>query len=325
MFSSSPRPTVGSILVGGLLSSFLSGTVFMQFILYFRIYPNDAFRIKSMVAAIWALDMFHTIMIYLACWDYLIRNWTNDAIFDYIPWMIGVTVALTALITFIVQCFFAYRVYTVSNRNIYVTAPIAFLALLRVVFALVSMGEMIRLSSYSAFSSRYGWVFTTGLSLSSALDVLVTVSLCYFLRRSRSGFKGMNHIIDLLTLYTVQNGLLTGVTTIAALILWLALSNSLLFLTLHFCIAKLYANSLLATLNARKSLRRAQTTVESHSMPVILSSDLGRLGRFSSARDASDQSGDVPMSRKPVQINVEKTVNSVCDYDVEAASPTDTE
>ena len=103
----------------------LSGTVFMQLVFYFRLYPRDALRIKSMVRVVGrvgcgvhlymekfrgrlgyvdmvrsylvprlqqahmrfrVLDMFHTTMIYLACWDYLITNWARDAIFDYIPW-----------------------------------------------------------------------------------------------------------------------------------------------------------------------------------------------------------------------------------------------
>ncbi|OCH90515.1 hypothetical protein OBBRIDRAFT_591830 [Obba rivulosa] len=139
MLSQSPSPTVGSILVGGFLSTFLSGTVFMQLVLYFRLYPNDALKIKFMVVSIWILDIFHTVMICLACWDYLITNWANNAIFDYIPWCYGSA--------------------HISNRNIYLTAPIALLASLRVIFALVSMAEMIRLNSYSGFVSQYGQVY----------------------------------------------------------------------------------------------------------------------------------------------------------------------
>ncbi|OCH90514.1 hypothetical protein OBBRIDRAFT_591786 [Obba rivulosa] len=131
----------------------------------------------------------------------------------------------------------------------------------------------------------------------------------------------MDHIIDMLTLYTVQNGLLTGVTTIVTLILWVALSNTLVFLSLHFCIAKLYANSVLATLNARNGLRRQQTTVENRSLPVVLSSDMERLGAFGGPCLIHDDSGDIPMTSKPLQINVEKTVNSMSDYDVEVGVP----
>ncbi|PCH34370.1 hypothetical protein WOLCODRAFT_148429 [Wolfiporia cocos MD-104 SS10] len=42
---------------------------------------------------------------------------------------------------------------------------------------------------------------------------------------------------------------------IACLICWLVFPGNLVFLALHFTISKVYANSLLATLNARNSLR----------------------------------------------------------------------
>jgi len=44
--------------------------------------------------------------------------------------------------------------------------------------------------------------------------------------------------------------------TLVALSCWLTMPTNLIFLALHFLISKLYANTVLATLNSRKSLRR---------------------------------------------------------------------
>ena len=49
------------------------------------------------------------------------------------------------------------------------------------------------------------WVFTLGLSLSSALDVMIAAAMCYYLQQSRTGFEGMDHIIDILLFYTFNN------------------------------------------------------------------------------------------------------------------------
>ena len=72
------------------------------------------------------------------------------------------------------------------------------------------------------------YVFTLGLSTSTILDILITGILCFYLRRRRSGMAKlvnmrvkthvslttcapprMDRIISMLTLYTVENGMLT--------------------------------------------------------------------------------------------------------------------
>ena len=53
------------------------------------------------------------------------------------------------------------------------------------------------------------WVFTIGLALSSAVDILIAVFLCYSLQNSRSASSSMDHVINLLILYTFENGALT--------------------------------------------------------------------------------------------------------------------
>ncbi|OBZ78971.1 DNA-directed RNA polymerases I, II, and III subunit RPABC3 [Grifola frondosa] len=302
------RSSVGAILVGSLVATFLSGIVTMQTLFYFRLYPDDTLRFKAIALVVWSLDILHTIMAIAANWDGLIMKWGDESAFDYIPWMIGATVVITAIVTFIVQCFFAYRVFTVSRRNVFITIPIAVLAFLRLVAASASTYEMIRLESYAAFVRLYGWVFTLGLSLSSALDVLVTASLCYFLKRSRTGLSSMDYIVNALTLYTIENGMLTCITTIITLICWIAMPHNLVFLAFHLTITKLYANSLLATLNARRSLRITKLSRQTMgSMPVMFTH-----GTFDSDRYLP-RTEDVAMS-PALQVNVTKSIHTDFDY-----------
>ena len=70
------------------------------------------------------------------------------------------------------------------------------------------------------------YIFTLGLATSAVVDLLITATLCYYLRRKRPEFARydvqqrrnhlsltelcrVNHMIDALTLYTVENGMLT--------------------------------------------------------------------------------------------------------------------
>jgi len=154
------------------------------------------------------------------------------------------------------------------------------MAFMRLFAACVSTAEMIHLERYSAFTERYpGWVFTLGLSLSSAVDIIITAWLCYFLRaiRRSAASTTMIHVVDTLTLYTLENGSLTCVATTASLICWLTMPRNLVFLGLHFVIGKLYANSLLASLNTRKELREMRSYASpedrERAMPVLSAED----------------------------------------------------
>ncbi|KAI1790438.1 hypothetical protein LXA43DRAFT_1148079 [Ganoderma leucocontextum] len=216
----------GAVLLGGLVallespaywmvidvvssSSSLSGSVFMQVVLYWRLYTSDPIRTKSMVIFIWVLDLVHSMMVCIANWENLIANFGGFDNLDYITWSIAVTVALTALTTFTVHCFFSHRIHTLSRRNWYITVPLVTLASVRLIAAVVSTTEMIRLRSFEGFVKYYGYVFTLGLSTSTVLDILITGILCLYLRRRRSGMAKMDRIISVLTLYTVENGMLT--------------------------------------------------------------------------------------------------------------------
>ncbi|KAH9927924.1 uncharacterized protein BXZ73DRAFT_102433 [Epithele typhae] len=244
----------GAVLLGGLCSLFLSGVVFMQIFLYWRIYPTDPRTTKLLVLLIWVLDSLHSAMVCLANWEDLVVNFGRFNTLDVIPWSIACTVALTATTTFIVQMFFVHRVHTLSRGNWYLTVPLGLLALLRLAAAIVSTTMMIRLRSYSEFVVLYSSVFSLGLVASFTVDIFITSSMWFYLRQWRNGIERSDHIIDALTRYSVETGAITTCTTFVSLVCWLSMPDNLIFLGLHLLISKLYANSFLASLNARRGL-----------------------------------------------------------------------
>lgn len=316
------KTTLGSILLGCMISTVLSGMTAVQTFLYYRLYPKDPFRMKLLVIIVWLLDWSHAACICAATWDYFILNFGNDAITDVIPISIALTVAFTATITFITHLFFSHRVFRLSRNNYYITAPLVVLAFVRLGAALVSTIEMGRLKSFHAFVHDYGYVFTLGLSSASTLDVLITTAMWYFLQMSRTGFREMDHVIDKIMLYTLNNGALTCLTTVMSLIFWLTMPGNLVFLGLHFAISKLYANSLLGTLNSRRSLRRFRATHDGNGdtiLPVLFPTAFGPT-RGRQLQTTLPSQGDVePVSK--LEINVEKRIYEVNDESVGSHSP----
>lgn len=249
---------------------------------------------------------------------------------DVIPWSISPTVELTAVVTFLVQSFYAFRMYKLSRRKLWLGAPVALLALFRLVAASISTAEMAHLRSYEKFRRPWpSWMFTLGLSLSAGVDVIITSSLYYFLRRSRSQISDTNHIIDTLTRYALETGTATCAIAFVTLIVWVAVPQNRIFLGLHFIIGKLYANSLLATLNTRHELRKFRgSSSRSHSgnnrLPVIFPTEFDADVRTPGVNNSIPLSPLSPGLMSPgsdsktinLTVNVERTVESKLDFAV---------
>jgi len=146
-----------------------------------------------------------------------------------------------------------------SKRNYLLTVPIVVLAILRLVSACVTTAFMLHLETFSRFRSDVKFIFTTGLALSTAVDILITASLFALLHSSRTGAATLDAVIDALIRYTFETSTLTCAGTIASMLCWAISPYNLIFFGLHFVIGKLYANSLLVTLNTRDSIRRARS------------------------------------------------------------------
>ncbi|KAH9931185.1 uncharacterized protein BXZ73DRAFT_101766 [Epithele typhae] len=289
------KTSLGALCIGSLVAVFLTGVVSMQAMLYFRHFSRDAFPQSSSV-----LDLVHTVMIAVAAYTYFVDNFGNENITDRAFWAVGISIALTAVLTAQVHFFFVYRLFRLSKGNYFITVPIAVLATARVGAAFVTTVKLIEIESFSQFAGTFRWVFTLGLVLSCAVDFLITGSLCFYLRRNRTGSGRFDHVLDSVTLYTVENGLLTSLTTLVSLIFWLARPHVLIYLGLHFAISKLYANSFLASMNARKTLlaQSQSTSGSNHVLPVIFT---GRTQRLQAS--------------SPFQATVQITVDKTVDYD----------
>ncbi|KAJ3887372.1 hypothetical protein GG344DRAFT_55802 [Lentinula edodes] len=276
-----------SLLLGGLIAFSLTGTVSVQCVVYYRLYPQESERLRELpINPFRLLDLVHSAFIGASLYQYFIAWFGEESQIDVIPWSVAVREPfMQAFQTFIAHCFFANKIYRSSQKNVYLTAPVVFLALLRLTLFCIystlsrSMFHLLNQFLPSVFIQVFvQWIFTTGLTLSSMVDVLIATCLCYLLHKLKTqmGSTSTMLVVDTLTLYTLENGFLTGVATTASLICWLTMPHNLSFLGLHFVIEKLYANSILASLNTRKELRDMRPRISpwaDRSLPVLSADD----------------------------------------------------
>jgi len=145
------------------------------------------------------------------------------------------------------------------------------------------------------------------------VDVLITGVMVIILRKSRKKSLSLDSVIDSLVIYTFETGSVTTIATIASLICWLTMDN-LIFLGLHFVIAKLYANSVVAMLNYREFLNLPRTSTSGNAVVDLdairlesnPSTQRGRLLFLSNGKHQSQGTPEIrPME---LQVNVTKTL-----------------
>ncbi|KAJ7246875.1 hypothetical protein B0H12DRAFT_1125619 [Mycena haematopus] len=246
------------VLFGGAVALMLSGVAAVQCIIFFRLYSDESGFKTAIVSVVWTLDTAQSAFIMASLFDYFVAHFGDVTFTEIIPWSIALTILVTAMQTCVVHLFYAQKIYRSSRKNWWLTGLIVCLASLRLLVAIVATAEMLKLKRWEAFSKPYPrLLFTSGLSLSAGTDLIITICLCYYLRKIRklSSSSVMKSVLDTLTIYTLENGLITCLTTIGSLTFWLVLPASGLSLSLHFVIGKLYPNSLLLLLNTRKDLR----------------------------------------------------------------------
>ncbi|KAF9500432.1 hypothetical protein BDN71DRAFT_1502093 [Pleurotus eryngii] len=324
--------TVGALLAGGLVATAFTGVINVQSYNYYKSYRGDAMRVRLLVAFVctedWLidtpplhhrlLDFCHTLFVSLSLWHYLVLHYGDTSMVDSVPWSLAMTIAFTAILTFLVHCFFVHRIFKLSVRKWIIAVPLAALAFSRLCFACLTTYQLIKLDSLDIFTHRFHWSFTLGLALSSILDILITGSLCYYLSNSRNPSSSLNLVIDVLILYAFENGALTTAATIVSMICWLIMPHNRIFMGLHFIISKFYANSLLATLNTRKRLRgtTGRTDSNSHAIPVVLTEDFTSQPRGNIFSRVAQTLGTKRRSASPmVHINVQQTVECTIDED----------
>ncbi|KIK22907.1 hypothetical protein PISMIDRAFT_11279 [Pisolithus microcarpus 441] len=151
-------------------------------------------------------------------------------------------------------------------------------------------------------------------------EVLITVSLCILLYDSGScsPFPRTKRLLKALIVYAVNRCLLTLIVTVAEVIV-VADANCPVSLTmaLEFIVGKLYANSLLASLNVREHLRSQDSIRE----PDLRSNAicLANLPRFPDMRTSRDGTKGVHECEVAVRVDIateqvsDKTSGSICD------------
>ncbi|KAK0490651.1 hypothetical protein IW261DRAFT_1555829 [Armillaria novae-zelandiae] len=253
--------TMGAAFIGVIIAACLYGVSCVQTWYYFNQYQDDVWYIKTLVDPCPASSHLQFKFFFPGRDSLVVRfhssgldiPYSNPAQLENLVWSILLEVLFNGFIGFLVQSFLTMRVWR-PTENVPLTTVIAAMVLAEFACSVAFTIQSMKLSTWADLTHMRGLSMTVNV-VGAVSDVLIAASLFYFLHRSRTGFKKSDTMISKLILFSISTGLMTSICAVASLISILIWGKTLIYVAFYFSLGRLYSNSVLATLNARKSIR----------------------------------------------------------------------
>ncbi|KZV79541.1 hypothetical protein EXIGLDRAFT_753333 [Exidia glandulosa HHB12029] len=250
------RLTLGAFEVAVTITCFLVGVLMLQTFNYFRDFQDDPTSTKLTVGAVFIGDFLHSALLMHAIHHYTIINFGHPEKLHDSVWSLNATIVLSGLIALAVQAFFCARVLRVTKSKILGGACFV-LVLLRFAFSFMLAINTCISNSISDVETKFKWQLVAALSIGTASDIAIAGCICGTLWSNRTGFKPTDALVDKIIAFVLSSGLLTSVIAVLEIVTFLTMEN-FVWLAFYCILAKIFSNSLLASLNERTALRQSK-------------------------------------------------------------------
>ncbi|GAA5825561.1 hypothetical protein JCM11251_000284 [Rhodosporidiobolus azoricus] len=241
---------VSSFLLGTSLNLALFGIGWSQYVEYYRT-SKDNLIYQLAAAFVFLIGSLHTFFALHSTWVYTVDSLVNPAVFTAAPWSFASDPLVTSVVAVVVQLSYSYRIFIVSKRSPWLPTLIVVLTALSLAFGILNTFFGADCSPWACINEKT-WAVGTWLAALTASDIVITASLTYYLRRSRSEFEETNSLLDHIIRLTVQNNGLTAAAAITSAILFAA--SSTWHLVPGLALIKLYQISFFSALNSRRRI-----------------------------------------------------------------------
>ncbi|KAJ7618242.1 hypothetical protein DFH06DRAFT_1306629 [Mycena polygramma] len=281
--------TLGAVFFGVVFSSILFGVGSLQVYYYYHYYPHDTLMHKCSVGLLWFLDALHLSLTIIGTYHYGVRGFGHPEVLGEVIWSIKLQVAINVVIILMVQSLYAYRVWLRASRSPlyreklgkadelavwcivsgYHHGVLGYLVA-GVVLGGFAIGIVLAYETYTIASwsqiGDIGWAVSSSFAASSFIDIVISVAMCYYLRKSKGRESRLNSRISTLMQWTLSSGIFTSACSVSALFSFITMPNNLVFLALSYLLTRLYVNSFMAMMNARQREHRHDDSTFSRSV-----------------------------------------------------------
>lgn len=275
------------MLIGFVFNVFLFGTMTTQVYLYYTNFRKDRLWMKLFVFLIFVLDTLNSVCDCVYLYDSLILKFGDIQALGTANWVFATDPAFTGVIAALVQLFFAWRVASLTKN--WILSSVVFLgAITGGICGIITACDVVKTPQFTEFQS-FKIVVIIWLVVASLVDVIITSTLVWFLRKHKTGFKQSDLIVDRIIRVTVQTGLITAIVAVVDLIVFLT-DETGTHLIFNFPLCKLYTNSLMSSLNSRKGWQYSTTSEHSERPGVDIDVEKSTSGQGVSSHYPDDPS-----------------------------------
>ncbi|KAJ7482997.1 hypothetical protein B0H11DRAFT_2021751 [Mycena galericulata] len=234
--------TIGVLFEAVVISAALYGAGCLQAWFYFRTYiKRDSLWIKFLVTFVIVCDTCQQAILTACAYSYLITNFANLAILNHVFSTLIIEIFFSDFIALAVQLFYCYRVYRMSNGNLFVSGFLATLSLGSFVALFVYTVKALKISTYTELATMKALSMSCNIA-AAVTDALISTVLVYYLYISKTGFAKTDDMLNRLIAFTFNTGINVAPQTFVY-IFWFLLQG------------RFYTNTLLVTLNTRDYIR----------------------------------------------------------------------
>jgi len=258
---------VDGMFYGILISLALWGITIVQTWTYIN-NNKDKWFLRTLVGALFVLDTVTSGLTVKTAHFYFVENFGGLGAFLKVASELIAEVMVNVTIVYIVELFFAYRVYILNGRHWFLPAVIVFIGTLGFacgIILTVNDASIPTQAHLAVPSMKIEVALTNGLE--ALCDIVATISMSWYFHTGRGDIRQTNNVLEKLLMITVARGGLVTVAQLLTLILYVCQPTTLNWMPMHFCLCKLYSITFVFILNSRESLRgMLQPTISTSGM-----------------------------------------------------------
>ncbi|KAJ7659776.1 hypothetical protein DFH06DRAFT_1326797 [Mycena polygramma] len=254
--------TYGAWLISLFVETVLYGIGILQTILYVNWWwHKDGWSVKAPVLVVMLFVTTQIMFFFRSTYFRFVLRF--GVVQGDLIWSDSLQLLANYLTAFTVQVFFANRIYLLTRASVsmYRTSAAGIYIVIILAITQMSAGIAQTIVSYQLRSfmklDETKAITTLQTAGSLACDIVITVYLCVFFQRNKSGLprSSTKKMLNALMINAVNRGLLTAASSALTMILFLVAPNTFWFFLGLAPNSTLYMNSMFATLNLRQHIR----------------------------------------------------------------------
>ncbi|KAI0749980.1 hypothetical protein C8Q80DRAFT_1232843 [Daedaleopsis nitida] len=246
----------GPQLLGYMFAWGLQGVLSVQCYIYYLYFPKDHLALKALVWGVFIWEWVQMGLVTQTAFDIDVYHYGDiGSLTAFHSTWFSVPV-MSAVVSFVVQCYFAWRIWVLSRSRILVGA-ILFLSFAQMVLGIAGGVTLAIIDANAVEASVNRPIVASGLIIATVVDVMIAIAMTFLLLRAKSGIKQSDDIVNRLVRLIIETGALTASVALLYVVVFMVDTQDLLFECPALILPKLYSNTLIVSLNNRAFVRGA--------------------------------------------------------------------